>query len=217
MGSSQQPLPEKEDVTRALLLKGTVFIHLDPRDDTVVVPGWLKEQPQLVLQIGLEMPIPIPDLRVDGDGVFGTLSFNRRPFTCTVPWERVFAVVGDDGRGMVWPDSMPQEIAAEVDRGAERRAPSARARTGSNGKGRRAAKDEARPSSRPPMPLRTDDELPDGAFRMRPRSEDDADADAKSARPDITAIDGEGQGRARPSNRPPGEKLKLPPYMRVVK
>jgi hypothetical protein len=59
-------------------------------------------------------------LRVDDSGVFGTLSFNRTAFTCVVPWEAVFAVVGDDGRGMVWPASMPSEIAAEVDREVSR-------------------------------------------------------------------------------------------------
>lgn len=113
-------LPDKRDVARALLLKGTVFVHLDPRSEDVRVPNWLKRQPQLVLQVGLDMPVPIPDLRVDDGGVFGTLSFNRTSFTCSVPWDAIFAVVGDDGRGMVWPGSMPQEIAAEVERESKR-------------------------------------------------------------------------------------------------
>lgn len=113
-------LPDKRDVARALLLKGAVFVHLDPRSESVRVPSWLKRQPQLVLQVGLDMPVPIPDLRVDDCGVYGTLSFNRTAFTCSVPWEAIFAVVGDDGRGMVWPGSMPPEIASEVDRESKR-------------------------------------------------------------------------------------------------
>jgi stringent starvation protein B len=86
----------------------------------VIVPQDFHDQPQLVLQIGTHLPVPIRDLRVDADGVYGTLSFNRSPFTCTVPWSAVFALVGDDGRGTVWPGSMPKEIAAEVKREAER-------------------------------------------------------------------------------------------------
>ena len=121
MKSPSTTLPPKKDVARALLLRGSLFVHLDPRVDGVVAPTWLRKQPQLVLQVGLDMPVPIPDLRVDESGVFGTLSFNRAPFTCTVPWEAVFALVGEDGRGMVWPESMPSEIAAEVDREAGRR------------------------------------------------------------------------------------------------
>ena len=109
-------MPPKKDVARALLLRGSVFVHLDPRITGMVVPQWLRNQPQLVLQIGLDMPIPIPDLRVDDDGVYGTLSFQRSPFTCKVPWTGIFALVGEDGRGMVWPEDLPAEIAAEVER-----------------------------------------------------------------------------------------------------
>ncbi|MFW6050478.1 MAG: hypothetical protein ACODAU_04850 [Myxococcota bacterium] len=115
---TKNTLPAKKDVARGLLLRGTVFVHLDPRGEDVMVPPWFKGQAQLVLQLGLDMPIPIPDLRVDDEGVFGTLSFNRAPFTCSVPWEVVFALVGEDGRGMVWPESMPAEIRAEVEREA---------------------------------------------------------------------------------------------------
>ena len=116
------PSPSKADVARALLLKGTAFMHLDPRRQDVVVPPWFKNQPQLVLQIGIDMPVPIRDLRVDEHGVTATLSFNRSPFACYVPWHSVFALVGDDGKGMAWAESMPLEIAAEVEREVQRMA-----------------------------------------------------------------------------------------------
>jgi hypothetical protein len=35
----------------------------------------------------------------------------------------VFALAGDDGRGMVWPDSMPHEISEEIEREAGREPP----------------------------------------------------------------------------------------------
>lgn len=108
-------LPSKRDVARALLLKGSVYVHLDPRRDSVIVPERFRSQPQLVLQIGLELPVPIPDLRVDDEGVVGTLSFKREALRCSIPWQAVFALVGKDGRGMVWDDSMPREIAEEVE------------------------------------------------------------------------------------------------------
>src|SRR6202022_5111453 len=78
------------------------------------VPPWFKKNPQLVLQVGLSMPVPIPDLRLDDDGLSCTLSFNRAPFFCVVPWTSVFAMVGDDGRGMVWPDDVPAEVARQA-------------------------------------------------------------------------------------------------------
>lgn len=107
-------LPAKKDVARALLLRGSVFVHLDPRLDQVVVPERLRHQPQVVLQVGLDMPVPIPDLRIDDAGVYGTLSFKGAPFTCFVPWESIFALVGEDAKGMVWPTEMPHEIAADM-------------------------------------------------------------------------------------------------------
>jgi stringent starvation protein B len=106
------PLPPKKEVALALLERGSVHVHLDPRATGVVVPAWFKRQPQLVLQVGLNMrPIPIPDLRVDEDGMSCTLSFNRSPFFCIVPWSSVYAMVGDDARGMIWPEDVPPEVA----------------------------------------------------------------------------------------------------------
>src|SRR5215472_9323246 len=112
--SPTQPLPPKKEVGLALLERSSVYVHLDPRQDAVVVPGWFKKQPQLVLQVGMNMPVPIPDLRFDDEGMSCTLSFNRAPFFCVVPWASVFAMVGEDGRGMVWPDDVPAEVAKQA-------------------------------------------------------------------------------------------------------
>jgi hypothetical protein len=109
------------------------------------------------------MPVPIPDLRLDDDGMSCTLSFNRSPFFCVVPWASVFAMVGEDGRGMVWPDDVPAEV--PLSRGQERperslerpAPPSMRALDG-------AKKD----TGVKPAPARRDDEA-EGAKPKRPR------------------------------------------------
>jgi hypothetical protein len=103
-------LPRKKDVVLELLEQATVFVHLDPRGEAVRVPPWFKRQPQLVLQIGLNMAVPIPDLEVDDEGLSCTLSFNRSPFLCVIPWSSVFALVDDRRQGMVWPDDVPPEL-----------------------------------------------------------------------------------------------------------
>ncbi len=107
-------LPPKKDVALALLERASVFIHLDPRGENVVVPPWLKKQPQLVLQIGLNMAVKIPDLDLAEDAVSCTLSFSRRPHFCYVPWGSVYALVGEDGRGMVWPEDIPPEVSSQA-------------------------------------------------------------------------------------------------------
>lgn len=210
---SDGPLPLKRDVAKMLLRKGSLFVHLDPRASDVFVPPWLRHQAQLVLQVGFDMPIPIPDLRVDDDGVFGTLSFSRNPFTCAVPWHAVFALVGDEGRGMVWPESMPPEIAAEVEREAMRSKISG----------------DAEP------PRRSD--FVRGDFDSRTNGRRDSDsrgtrilregpyadiAGPKEREPAVLRAAEPRAPRRGDSNRPPagrtaGRRRALPPYLRVVK
>jgi stringent starvation protein B len=117
-------LPPKKEVALALLERSNVDVYLDPRSKGVVVPPQFRKEPRLILKIGLNMPVPIPDLRLDDESMSCTLSFSRSPFFCVVPWESVFAMVGDDGRGMVWPDDVPQELAVRVVE--EKRTPSDR-------------------------------------------------------------------------------------------
>jgi len=211
-------LPPKKDVARGLLLRGTVFVHLDPRRERVAIPEWLRTQPQVVLQIGLDMPVPIPDLRVDDTGVLATLSFQRTPFTCSVPWEAVFALVGDDGKGMVWPDDLPPEIAAEVEREAQRqrhegvtkpeRTPG-RKRDRGNGRGLAArVRDEI-----PPPP--TVGHVP--ALALATAGDDGADDGIEPE----AAQDVSREGRRRAARGAPAAKKKrrveLPPYLRIIK
>jgi len=106
-------LPPKKDVALALLEQATVLVHLDPRGEQVQVPAWFKRQPQLVLQIGLNMPKPIPDLNVDDDGISCTLSFSNAPHFCQLPWSSVYALIGASGRGMVLPADVPKEVAGQ--------------------------------------------------------------------------------------------------------
>jgi hypothetical protein len=104
------PLPRKKDILEKLLGDSNVFIHLDPRKRGVVVPKWFQNQPELILQLGLQMLVPIPDLEVDEEGVSCTLSFSRAPFWCCIPWTSVFALISEkDKRGVVWPEDVPPD------------------------------------------------------------------------------------------------------------
>jgi hypothetical protein len=106
------PKPSKKDLALALLEQGAIYVHLDPRRDKVVVPQSYRSQPELVLQFGLNMRIPIPDLEVGDEAIAGTLSFARRPFWCWIPWEAVFAIVDPDRPGAAWPEDAPTDAKA---------------------------------------------------------------------------------------------------------
>jgi stringent starvation protein B len=221
-----QPLPPKKEVALALLERSNdkgIYVHLDPRHAAVVVPPWFKKQPQLVLQIGLNMAIPIPDLRLDDEGMSCTLSFNRSPFFCVVPWTSVFAIVGDDARGMVWPDDVPAEISRHaspsqppssqptpvraVDGPAKGKGNAARdskpegARSQSNGAGGKKHK------KRPPLAAVSEAEPPKGK-QGRPER-----ATSVAAAPPIVPV----APASKPALGTPRKKRELPPYLRVVK
>jgi stringent starvation protein B len=195
-------LPPKREVIKTLLAQGATFVHLDPRGDDVMVPDWLKHQPQLVLQIGLSMPVPIRDLRIDEDGVFGTLSFNRAPFTCLVPWRAVFALVGDDGRGMVWPESMPAEIAQEIEREAQRAG--------------RASPQSSAPAATPST-AKAKREGTARARRAPEREETAASSVDEQAPVGLRLIEGEGGGHS--SQRVPdlAARRRKAPHLRLIK
>lgn len=233
-----QLLPPKKEVALALLERSNVDVYLDPRAKGVVVPPQFRKEPRLILKIGLNMPVPIPDLRLDDESMSCTLSFNRTKFFCVVPWLSVFAMVGDDGRGMVWPDDVPQELAVRVDNGAAPEpavapsgeegssAPSSRGKgkprlavepadagasseRGAKSKRPRKKKDEAPAPQRPMLVA-----VPN---REKPRVEkldDRREASASERRESPTPPAAPPRMPSAATSRP---KRELPPYLRVVK
>ena len=222
--SSVQPLPPKKEVALALLERSSVHIHLDPRAPGVLVPMGFKSQPQLVLQVGLNMPVPIPDLRLDEDGLSCTLSFNRTPFHCVVPWKSIYAMVGDDGRGMVWPEDVPPE----VERQTPARSPVAIAPAPSERPVRAVANKKAAKKSQ------LDDTGAEDAKSRKPRKKPRVVPNPRDERrlvavppPAVsdprppTRATRDAPAHAKPPARKPGHgpkpKRELPPYLRVVK
>jgi len=78
------------------------LLIIDPRQEGVVLPPDLIDAGQPVaLNVGHRMPVPIPDLVVDERGVAGTLSFDRSPFHCTLPWAAVVQISAGNEH-LVW-------------------------------------------------------------------------------------------------------------------
>jgi stringent starvation protein B len=202
-----QPLPPKKEVALALLERSSVYVHLDPRQGSVVVPALYKKQAQLVLQVGLNMPVPIKDLQLDDEGMSCTLSFSRTPFFCVVPWSSVFAIIGcDDGRGMVWPDDVPAEVARQADK----REPALQNRKEAKPAAIEAAAEAPkpkRPRKRASLGAVPNGDVETTAVSPAPR----ASEGRSSPRP---ALSTSANGRAASPTR---KKRELPPYLRVVK
>ena len=115
MGSLDRP--SKHQAFLALLQEGWTSLHLDARREGVVVPAHLKTEAHLVLQYGNDLPIPITDLVVDDQGVSATLSFSRTPHRTVVPWTAVYVIATDDGRGVLYHEDVPGDVAVIAAKG----------------------------------------------------------------------------------------------------
>jgi stringent starvation protein B len=109
MSSTERP--SKRQAFLALLREGWTSLHLDARRAGVTVPPNLKLEAHLVLQYGHDLPIPIPDLEVDDYGVRATLSFQRTAHLTVVPWSAVYVVACTDGRGVLYAEDVPDDVA----------------------------------------------------------------------------------------------------------
>lgn len=205
--------PSKKEQLLKLLDRGSVFVHLDPRRESVIVPDWLSHKPQLVLQLGRNFAIPIPDLEIDEFGVACTLSFNRTPFHCTLPWSAVYALVAENGEVTVWPSELPMELVPEASP-VRRQPPTTRQARGKPARpkisvvpspdGKEAARPatSSRPTSFPPPPVLREVSSPSSSKSSR--------ANESGSIPPKDNTEGQPNGRSKA----PRER---PPYLRLVK
>jgi stringent starvation protein B len=102
--------PSKRDAFLAFYAEGWVSVHLDARRAGVDVPADFNDNRHLVLQYGRDMPVAIPDLTVDDDGIRATLSFSRTPHSTFIPWNAVYIVACTDGRGILYYEDVPEDV-----------------------------------------------------------------------------------------------------------
>jgi hypothetical protein len=109
---------EKEAEMLRLLGEGDVFVLLDARRPGVDLPENLKSDLQLILQVGYQMPVPIYDLTVDEFGFSATLSFQRSPYLCRIPWSAVYGLRCGK-QAMWWEADAPEQPKAEAATGGQ--------------------------------------------------------------------------------------------------
>lgn len=114
---------QKYEITKYFLDKGlSVFIHLNGKynkSGLLRLPLKLHQNEQVVLQIGKNMSVPIPDLIVDEYGICATLSFNGRPFKIDVPWDAIYGIVDETGYGKTWQNHMPKSVIEHMQKAKE--------------------------------------------------------------------------------------------------
>jgi len=87
-------------VERALVLEAAIRLTFRCDLPGVVLPDAVRaalQVPLIHLDIGLDLANPIPDLRIDDDGVCGSFSFSTVPGFCSFPWPAVLQLTLLDG------------------------------------------------------------------------------------------------------------------------
>lgn len=148
----------KQEILLAVLSRSWAFVQLDGRADGVSLPDWLRG-PEVTLQLGYDMPLPIDDLRIDEHGVSATLSFRRTPHLCKVPWAAVWGIADVDGQGVLFPEDVPPELRPELLAAQKKEPPRAQpARV-------EPPPPSGTPGAQPTDSQRPDDEAPAGRFK----------------------------------------------------
>jgi len=102
---------EKIAVVDALLERGVTLVQLDGRAPGVRVPPAHAANPRLILRIGRGLSPPITDLEVGLAALSCTLTFDRLPHHCVVPWAAVYAAASAEGVSVSWTASAPEDLA----------------------------------------------------------------------------------------------------------
>ncbi|HEY3496235.1 MAG TPA: hypothetical protein VGK73_16160 [Polyangiaceae bacterium] len=120
----------KRDITDRFIRTGAVVrLYLDPRRADVVVPAHLKQSEWLVLDVGISLPRPIPNLFWAGDCVRGTMSFDGVAFDCWVPYSAVLGVRNQStGELVTWVSGATAQARADASPPTERLPPKAPAK-----------------------------------------------------------------------------------------
>ena len=100
---------EKLDVFKQLVEQGMVMVVMDSRKPDVQVPPRFADDHQLRLNFSLKFYID--DFEYDDYGVRASLSFNKVPYYCDIPWHAVYALNSQAvEQGVMWPDDVPDEL-----------------------------------------------------------------------------------------------------------
>lgn len=101
----------KQQAALRWLKYSMIMVHLLPSMEGVKVPEQFKRSP--VLRLNFSYNFGISDFEVDEKGIRATLSFNKIPFFCDIPWEAIFAMsVENNHRIYVWNDTIPASALA---------------------------------------------------------------------------------------------------------
>lgn len=104
---------EKQEFFTKLINAGLTLTKFDPNSPGVQIPAFLKKEEAVALKWSHKFGIS--DFSYDSNGISATLSFNREPFYCVVPWEAISDIWLDSDKnfGKTWENNPDGESGTE--------------------------------------------------------------------------------------------------------
>jgi len=101
--------PNKKEMLLELLENGLTMLHFNTNHPDLDVPDYLKEDHTLALNLSYKFMLSDLDIQEGFIGV--TLSFQRVPYFCHLPFDALWGLSQPPGQNLrLFPDCMPVEI-----------------------------------------------------------------------------------------------------------
>lgn len=99
-----------------LLQIGRIYVTINTRIKGVRIPSEHQGKSALTIVFGLDMPTPLKDMEVTEDGIEVTLSFERQPHHCCIPWDSVWYMVPvGEQEGLLFEQSLPASVRVQLE------------------------------------------------------------------------------------------------------
>lgn len=102
---------EKNQTIKRLFEDEWLLVHVDTRAEGVNVPEHLNGRPSVTFKISRLFP---GVTEISNSGVKAHLLFGSERFMCMFPFDSIWGVTSHRGSNILWPESTPPEILAEM-------------------------------------------------------------------------------------------------------
>ncbi len=88
-----------------------VLVHIDARDEEVIVPEHLKDNPALTLKLSYQFQGRTTH---DEKQICTFLKFSGNYVECVIPWARIWGLTNSKGKQQVWAEDLPSDVFAQL-------------------------------------------------------------------------------------------------------
>lgn len=102
---------QKKKHFELLLEQDHVLLHLDSRQEGVILPMNLSNNPALTLKVSKLFQ---GEMTYDDSSIVAYLKFSGEYFRCEMPWKSIWGMSSASGEQKIWQQDFPKELMFQV-------------------------------------------------------------------------------------------------------